>query len=140
MIGRPPRRLRLNTAEPELGKIECLNERIDHTNRIILIDPVIEALRQERRLTAIRPLDKALHPVPANHLRRGRESQRADHQKTAFLHSQGHLSPLRPLPACPLTNMRHSDRPLPLGVTGRARDRSSKSQPKLTWVGDQFLQ
>ena len=68
MIGRPPGRLRLHPCEPEFGKIERIDERIDHTNRIILVDPVIEAFGQQRRLPAIRSLDKALHPIPANHL------------------------------------------------------------------------
>src|SRR5688572_284660 len=30
--------------EPELGKIERFDKRVDHPNRIILVDPVIEAL------------------------------------------------------------------------------------------------
>ena len=58
MIGRPPRRLRLHPIEPQIGEIERIDERIDHANRIALVDPVIEAFRQQRRLPAIRPPTK----------------------------------------------------------------------------------
>jgi hypothetical protein len=77
MIGRPPRYLRLHPCEPELGKIERIDERVDYPNRIILVDPVIKAFGQQRRLPAIRAFDKALHSIPANHLCRRRESRRA---------------------------------------------------------------
>ena len=66
MIGRPPGRRRLDPVEPKLGQIERIDERVDHPNRIVLVDPVIEAFGQQRRLPAIRPLNEALHPSPAN--------------------------------------------------------------------------
>jgi hypothetical protein len=64
VIGRPARRLRLNPGKAEFSKIERGNERVDHPNRIILVNPIIEALGQKRRLTPIRSLDKALHRFP----------------------------------------------------------------------------
>lgn len=91
MIGRSSRRLRLNTAEPELGKIERLDERIDHTNRIILVDPIIEALGQTSTVRGP-SLDKALHSFPTTHPRRVSESRHANRQKHAFSHSQGQKS------------------------------------------------
>src|ERR1700676_642927 len=88
MIGRPSRRLRLDPVKPELSKIERLDEGVDHTNRIILVDPIIQAFGQQCRLTAIRASDKALHPSPANHLCREkrittRQSEKAPRFYTA---------------------------------------------------------
>jgi hypothetical protein len=57
-------RCRLNTVEPEVGEIERVDERIDHANRIVLVDPIIEALRQKRRLSPICSLDEPLHDHP----------------------------------------------------------------------------
>ena len=54
----------LNTVEAEAGKIERIDKRIDHANRIFLVDPVIEALRQKRRLSSICSLDEPLHDHP----------------------------------------------------------------------------
>lgn len=64
MVGGPARRCRLHAAETQFGEIEHVDERIDHANTIALIDPVIEAFRQQRRLPAIRPCNEALHQIP----------------------------------------------------------------------------
>jgi hypothetical protein len=74
MIGRSPRRLRLHPCEPKLGKIESLDKRVDHTNRIIFADPVIKALGQQRRRPSINPLDKLLHPIPRKSALRGKQN------------------------------------------------------------------
>jgi len=82
MISRAARRLGLDPVEPQIGEIERINERIDHANRIAVVDPVVEAFRQQRRLPPIRPRNKARHHVPRRFSRRiiaGRE----------FSHSQG---------------------------------------------------
>ena len=50
-----------HAAEPEVGEIKRIDERIDHANRIFLLDPVVELLRQKRRLPPICPLDEPLH-------------------------------------------------------------------------------
>jgi len=50
--------------EPRLGQIKRIDERVDHTNRIALVDPVIEAFGQQSRLPAIRPRNEALHQLP----------------------------------------------------------------------------
>jgi hypothetical protein len=34
---------------------------IDHPNRIVIVDPVLKAIRKQRRLAAINPFDKTLH-------------------------------------------------------------------------------
>src|SRR5262245_56927975 len=47
-VGRRP-----DSLKAQLGNIECIDEGIDHANRIALINPVIEAFRQQRRLRPI---------------------------------------------------------------------------------------
>jgi hypothetical protein len=64
MIGRPSGLRRLDPFEPKLGKIERFDERVDHPNWIVFVDPVFQTFRKERRLAPIHPLDKALHPIP----------------------------------------------------------------------------
>ena len=82
MIGRPTGCRRLDTLEAQLAKIERIDERIDRANRIALVDPVIEAFRQQRRLTPIRPFNEALHRSPPQIARR-------IIAETAFSRSQG---------------------------------------------------
>ena len=74
MIGRPACRCRLDAFEAEIGQIERVDKGIHHTNGIALLDPLIEAFRQQRRLSAIGTLNEALHELPpanrqANHSR-----------------------------------------------------------------------
>jgi hypothetical protein len=75
---------RLDPFKTELGKIERVNERIDYPNRVILVDPVVQAFRKQRGLAPIRSLNKALHsvipriPVP--------ESHRQSRIKSVFTH------------------------------------------------------
>ena len=90
MIGRPPRQLRFDPYESQFEKIERLDESVDHTNRIILVDPVIQAFGQQCRLPAIRALDKAPHPIPRKSPLRWKENHsRSIIGSAAFLHSQG---------------------------------------------------
>ena len=46
-----------------LGQIEFFDEDIDRANRIVLADPVFQAFRKQRGLTAIDPLNEAPHPI-----------------------------------------------------------------------------
>jgi hypothetical protein len=64
MIGGPTRRLRHHTVEPELTEIDRVNEGIDRSNRVVLVDPVIQALWKQRRLAAIYTGNEAPHPNP----------------------------------------------------------------------------
>ena len=64
MVRRPARRCRINTIEPEVAQFQRIHEHIDRANRIALVDPIIEAFRQQRRLLAIRPLNETLHHFP----------------------------------------------------------------------------
>jgi hypothetical protein len=66
MIGRPPSVCRLDPFEPQFSKIERIDKRVNHSNRIVFVDPVVQAFRKQRTLAAIRPLNEALHAIPRN--------------------------------------------------------------------------
>jgi Integrase core domain len=55
---------RIDAIEPEVAEFQRIDEHIDRANRIALVNPIIEAFRQQRRLLAIRPLNKTLHHFP----------------------------------------------------------------------------
>ena len=75
MIGGPAGRRRLNTVEPELGQIERIDERVDHANRIVLVDPVIEAFGQQASTARDPPPQRSASSItPANH--QGNHNQR----------------------------------------------------------------
>src|ERR1700730_3334059 len=59
MIRGSPCRLRIDPAEIERTEIELVDKHVNHTNRVVLIDPIIQAFGKQRRLPAICPLDKA---------------------------------------------------------------------------------
>ena len=62
---RASRRCRIDAIEPEVAEFQRIDEHIDRANRIALVDPIIKAFRQQRRLVAIRPLNETLHHPPA---------------------------------------------------------------------------
>src|SRR5262249_61818898 len=64
MIRRPAGCLGSNPIKPQSEEIEFVNEGINRPNRIVLIDPVLQVFRKQRRLLAIDPLNKAPHPIP----------------------------------------------------------------------------
>ena len=59
MVGRSPR-LRRREFKPELREIERVDEGINHSNGITLVDPVLKAFWKKRRLIAIQPFNKRL--------------------------------------------------------------------------------
>jgi hypothetical protein len=68
MKGGAAGRCRLNTVEPEAAEIEGINKGVYRANRIVLIDPIVEALGQKRRLTSICAFHEPLHDhPPQNH-------------------------------------------------------------------------
>src|SRR5258708_6716587 len=80
MIRRPAGCLGIDPAEPKLGQIELLDEDVDHANGIVLADPVVQAVRKQRALTAIQALNEAPHLIPQqvtlesyreNHMKKG---------------------------------------------------------------------
>jgi len=64
MIAGPARRLG-HDLETQIGQIQMRHERLDRAHRIALANVVLEALRQQRKLSAIRFFDEPLHdPTP----------------------------------------------------------------------------
>src|SRR6516164_1875576 len=61
MIRGSPCRLRIDPAEIERTEIKRVDKHVNHPNRVVLVDPIIQAFGKQRRLPAIRPLDEALH-------------------------------------------------------------------------------
>jgi hypothetical protein len=64
LIRRPAGYFGIYPAEPKLGKIEFAGKDVDHPNGIVPADPVFQALRKQRALTAIRPFNEAPHLIP----------------------------------------------------------------------------
>jgi len=61
VVRRPACRCRLDAFEAEIGQIQPVDKAIHHTNGIALLDPLIEAFWQQRRLSAIGTFNEALH-------------------------------------------------------------------------------
>jgi len=61
MVGRTPRLCRGSPLEPELGQVQPVDARLDDTNGVVLVDVVVDALRQQQSLTPVRALDIARH-------------------------------------------------------------------------------
>ena len=83
MEGGSAGRCRLNAVEPEIGEIERINKGVDCANRIVLLDPILQALRQKRRLCPICAFDEPLHGHP-------RRIIRGIITTPPFSHTQGH--------------------------------------------------
>jgi hypothetical protein len=49
-------------------RVDRIYEGVDHADRIVLIDPVVQGFRKKRPLSAIRALYEALHPIPCKPL------------------------------------------------------------------------
>jgi len=45
--GRPAGSCRLNTVEPEVGEIERIDKGVYCANRVLLVDPIVQALGQK---------------------------------------------------------------------------------------------
>src|SRR5205807_8974753 len=91
MVRRPSRCLGIDTDEPELRQIQLVDEDVDHANRIILANPIFQAFRKERALSAIRAFNEALHQIPPR-IRAGiitRESLLSERFYTAWVISLG---------------------------------------------------
>ena len=80
MVRRPTGRCRMNAIEPEIAPFQRIHEHINRANRIALVDLIIEAFRQQRRLLAIRPLNETLHHFPRRFSKRLIASTRFSHR------------------------------------------------------------
>ena len=54
---------RVNPAKSKLRQIEFVDKNVDDANRIVLADPVFQAVRKQCALPAIRSLNEAPHPI-----------------------------------------------------------------------------
>src|SRR5258708_6483950 len=95
MIGRPPGRLRIDPNEPKISQIEPADKNVNDTNRIVLVDPILQAFRKQRALSSILALNEALHLIPR--ITRGNPNSRIK-PDAAFSHSLGQTWPRRHLP------------------------------------------
>ncbi len=82
MIRRPARRLGLNPIKTKPAQIEFIDENIDHPNRIVFVNPVLQALRKQRALTPVNALINRFMKPPS--------SVEEVYPTRAFLHSLGH--------------------------------------------------
>ena len=80
MIRRTTGYLGIDPAEPKISQIKLVDKYIDHANRIVLDNPIFQALRKQRALPTINPFNEALHPIPrkssGNHIARSFEARR----------------------------------------------------------------
>jgi len=87
MIGRPPRQLRFDPYESQFEKIERLDESVDHTNRIILVDPGIRAAMSTARDPCPRQSASSNPPQITSAVER--ESQQVNHRKRCVFTQPG---------------------------------------------------
>jgi hypothetical protein len=88
VVGRPACRCGLDAFEAEIRQIERVDKGIHHTNGIALLDPLIKAFRQQRRLSAIGAPNEALHELP-------RQIAKRIIADSSFSRSQGQWRPCR---------------------------------------------
>jgi hypothetical protein len=50
--------------EPEARQVELLDEEVDDPHQVILADPVLKTLREQRHLIPCDPLDETRHTCP----------------------------------------------------------------------------
>ena len=57
-------RFRYNTRKAQYRQIQFIDEGIDSANRVIFLDVVVQAIRQQDELAPVLTLNKTLHPGP----------------------------------------------------------------------------
>src|SRR5262249_6391383 len=83
-----------------------VDKSIDHPNWIVLVDPVFKALRKQRRLAPINPLNEAPHPIPPP--KSGGIIQRESNNQVRFHTTRvrlGHSAMSAQCPVCPEADM-----------------------------------
>ena len=56
------------TMKAKGGEVKFINEEINDTDKVIFADPVLQTLREKRRLIPVHALDETRHTKPPNHL------------------------------------------------------------------------
>ena len=54
----------IDTTKPQITKIKLVDESFDHSDGIVLVNPIIKAFWEQGGLAAIRAFNKAPHPIP----------------------------------------------------------------------------
>jgi len=70
MIARPAGRQWRDPAKAEAAKIKLIHENIDHPNRIVFTDPVIQPFGKQCALAAVFTLNETLHQKTPDTIRR----------------------------------------------------------------------
>ena len=94
MVSRSPGGLRLHSREPEFGKIQLIHKDVDHPDRVVLRDVVVEPFRKQCGLRPILTLDVSLHDRAARAML-VTEFYSIVSQIGAFSHNLGQKQPLR---------------------------------------------
>ena len=63
MVRRPASRLGSDPTKSNFGQVEFVDKNVNDPNRIVLADPVFQAVRKQAALPAIRSLNEAPHPI-----------------------------------------------------------------------------
>jgi hypothetical protein len=63
MIGRPACRRRRHPRK-EGGQVQFVDQDLDHPNRVLLVDVILQAMRQQRRLHPVFALNAPMHRQP----------------------------------------------------------------------------
>jgi hypothetical protein len=64
MVRGTARRFRYNARKAQHRQIQFINEGIDDADRVLFLDVVVQALRQQDQLAPLLALNKTLHPGP----------------------------------------------------------------------------
>ncbi len=64
MIGRPACRRRRHPRKAQGGQVQFVDEDLDHPNRVLLVDVILQAMRQQRRLHPVFAIDEPMHRQP----------------------------------------------------------------------------
>jgi len=70
VIARPAGGRRVGAGEAQRLQVQFLDERVDRSDRVVLGDVVIEAVRQQRHLGSILAFDESLHRIPTEQMRK----------------------------------------------------------------------
>ncbi len=63
MIARAAGVLCMDAIKSQLGEVQFVDESIDHSDRVVLADVVVEAFWEEDALRSIFTFDEAAHPI-----------------------------------------------------------------------------
>ena len=78
----------MGSLEAQLTQIECLDESIDHSHRVVFVDVVFQPIREQKALGTINSIHESLH---AEHPLAGAQIMPVD---AGFSHSLGRKVPL----------------------------------------------